>query len=107
VLALAFVWERYIPFDMARRSTQSLSPTPKPLLKVHALKLSAPEAELLKRLADELADRTGRASSRSATVRALIRLSAQFDGAMLERLADAMVSEFYAGVKWGRDARRR
>ena len=82
-------------------STKTPSP---PALAFHGFKLSAYEAEILTRLAQELADRTGRAASRSAALRALIRVSAQFDGALLERVADAMAREFQTGVRWGKDS---
>jgi hypothetical protein len=91
---------------MSRRKSTPANPSA-PVLNLHTVKLTEHEANLLKRLADELADRTGRASSRSATLRALIRLSAQFDGAMLERLASAMAAEFYTGVHWGKAAKNR
>ena len=77
---------------------------PPPALAFYGFKLSAHEAEILTRLAQELADRTGRAPSRSAALRALMRIAAQFDGALLERVADAMVREFQTGVRWGKDS---
>jgi hypothetical protein len=79
---------------------------PSPALTFHGFKLSAQEAEILKKLALELADRMGRAASRSATLRALLRLSARFDGVMLERLADEMGEDFKRGVRWGKDSQK-
>jgi hypothetical protein len=79
---------------------------PPPALAFYGFKLSAQEAEILKKLALELADRMGRAASRSATLRALLRLSERFDGVMLERLADEMGEDFKRGVRWGKDSQK-
>ena len=79
-------------------------PLAPPTLTLHACKLTNPDAEILENLAKDLSDRTGRAPSRSAALRALIHVSEAFDGAMLERLADAMAREFQTGVRWGKDS---
>jgi hypothetical protein len=84
-----------------------LTPFAAPSLTLQAFKLTHQDTELLENLARELAARSGRAPSRSAALRALIRLSATLDGAILERLADELTAEFTAGVRWGRDSQRR
>lgn len=86
-------------------SRRMTPPSVAPLtLTLHAFKLTNQDAEILENLAKDLSDRTGRAPSRSAALRALIHVSEAFDGAMLERLADAMAREFQTGVRWGKDS---
>ena len=87
-------------------STKKPPPPAPPTLTLHAFKLTNPDAEILENLAKDLSDRTGRAASRSAALRALIRVSEAFDGPLLERLADAMAEEFQMGVRWGKDSMR-
>jgi hypothetical protein len=79
-------------------------PAAPPTLTLHAFKLTNQDTEILENLAKALSDRTGRASSRSAALRALIHVSEAFDGAMLERLADEIAREFQTGVRWGKDS---
>jgi len=87
-----------------RKSTPS--PVTPPTLTLQAFKLTHQDTEILENVARKLSDRSGRASSRSAALRALIRLSEEFDGTALDRLAAMLAEEFTAGVHWGRDKQK-
>jgi len=87
-----------------RKSTPS--PVTPPTLTLQAFKLTHQDTEILENVARKLSDRSGRASSRSAALRALIRLSEEFDGAALDRLADILAEELTAGVRWRRERQK-
>jgi hypothetical protein len=63
------------------------------------VKLTKHETDLLKQLADELADRTRRAASRSAVFRALLRLTRDLDAAAVGCLVSVIEEELSAGVR--------
>jgi len=66
--------------------------------------LSETDEAALDRLAQDIADRVGRAPSRSAVFRALLRLAHDFDVASIEHLVRIVEAELDAGVRWGKDA---
>jgi len=78
-------------------------PIQKPAI-IRAVSLSADDEETLAQLAHEMADRVGRAPSRSTVFRALLRLARDVD---VERLMGFLVEEVRAGVRWGRNSQRR
>src|SRR5215813_7635964 len=73
---------------MATRKPKAKKPPIQNPTILRTVALSQDDELALAQLSQEVADRIGRAPSRSAVFRALLRLARDFDGAMLERLGN-------------------
>ena len=87
-------------------TTKSSPSSSVPALTLQAFKLTTQDTEILENVARKLSERSGRAPSRSAALRVLIRLAETFDDAALDRLTEILAEEFTAGVHWGRDRQK-
>jgi len=86
------------PSFMATSKSQGEQPTPR-----RARTLGPDGEAMLAELAQEVAAIRGKASSRSAVFRALLRLARDFDGALLHRLVGLIEIEGTAGEPEGQD----
>jgi hypothetical protein len=73
---------------MATRKPKAKKPLVQKPTILRTFALSQDDEAALVQLAQDMADRLGRAPSRSAVFRALLRLAREFDSAMLARLVD-------------------
>lgn len=89
---------------MATRKTKAKKPPIQNPTILRTFALSSDDELALAGLAQEVADRLGRAASRSAVFRALLRLAKDFDTVALERLVGLIEVELNAGVRWGKDS---
>lgn len=90
--------------SVAARKPRAKKPlVQKPTL-LRTVSLSQDDEAILMQLAQDIADRIGRAPSRSVVIRAFLRLARGFDAAAIERLVDIIEAELNAGVKWGKDS---
>jgi hypothetical protein len=78
----------------------------KPTL-LRTVSLSQDDEATLVQLAQDMADRLGRAPSRSVVIRALLRLARDFNATLIERLVGIIEAELTAGVRWGKDSTKR
>ena len=86
---------------MATSKSQGEQPTPR-----RARTLGPDGEAMLAELAQEVAAIRGKAPSRSAVFRALLRLARDFDGALLHRLVGLIEIESTAGEPEGEDILR-
>ena len=89
-----------------RHSARKPLPIQKPTI-IRTFSLTGDDEVVLTRLAQEVADRVGRSASKSQVMRALLRLTREFNEEMLNRLVGSIEAELDAGVRWGRDAVKR
>jgi len=89
---------------MAARKTKAKKPSVQKPTILRTFSLSQDDEAALVQLAQEMADRLGRAPSRSAVFRALLRMTRDLDAATRERLEGFIEAELNAGVRWGKDS---
>jgi hypothetical protein len=92
---------------MASRKTKTKKPLVQKPTILRTFALSQEDEETLTQLAQEVADTVGRAPSRSAIFRALLRLARDSDPALLNRLVGFIEIELSAGVRWGKDSTKK
>jgi len=89
-----------------RKPKAKKRPIQKPTI-LRTFAISQDDEEALAQLAQAVADEVGRAPSRSAVFRALLRMTRDFDAAIVERLVEIVAIELDAGVRWGKDSQKR
>jgi len=92
---------------MAPQKTKTKKPPSQKPTILRTFALSQEDEDTLAQLAQAVADKVGRAPSRSAVFRALLRLVRDFDEGAVECMVTLIEDELAAGVRWGKDSTKK